>query len=118
MPDDPWMNLLTDDGVTDMGYGATFYECRVEVEAAEVRSGVGRASPWTWHAAWGAEPASWLAEWRTDCRPGIQLAAGPAAESVARPGAGPPITSPWPAITARILPASTGCPSGALKKRV
>jgi anaerobic selenocysteine-containing dehydrogenase len=32
--DDPWMNLLTDDGVTDMGFGATFYECRVEVERA------------------------------------------------------------------------------------
>jgi anaerobic selenocysteine-containing dehydrogenase len=30
--DDPWMNLVTDDAVTDMGYGATFYECRVEVE--------------------------------------------------------------------------------------
>jgi len=27
--DDPWMNLVTDDGVTDMGYGATFYECLV-----------------------------------------------------------------------------------------
>jgi anaerobic selenocysteine-containing dehydrogenase len=32
--DDPWMNLLTDDGVTDMGHGATFYECLVEVERA------------------------------------------------------------------------------------
>jgi anaerobic selenocysteine-containing dehydrogenase len=31
---DPWMNLLTDDGVTDMGHGATFYECLVEVERA------------------------------------------------------------------------------------
>lgn len=31
--DDPWVNLVTDDGVTDMGYGATFYECLVEVEA-------------------------------------------------------------------------------------
>ena len=34
VPGDPWMNLVTDDGVTDMGYGATFYECRVEVESA------------------------------------------------------------------------------------
>jgi anaerobic selenocysteine-containing dehydrogenase len=34
VPDDPWMNLVTDDGVTDMGVGATFYECRVEVEKA------------------------------------------------------------------------------------
>jgi anaerobic selenocysteine-containing dehydrogenase len=34
VPDDPWMNLVTDDGVTDMGYGAVFYECRVEVESA------------------------------------------------------------------------------------
>jgi anaerobic selenocysteine-containing dehydrogenase len=34
VPEDPWMNLVTDDGVTDMGYGATFYECRVEVEKA------------------------------------------------------------------------------------
>ena len=34
VPDDPWMNLVTGDGVTDMGYGATFYECRVEVEPA------------------------------------------------------------------------------------
>jgi len=34
VPDDPWMNLVTDDGVTDMGFGATFYECRVEVEPA------------------------------------------------------------------------------------
>jgi hypothetical protein len=34
VPDDPWMNLVTDDGVTDMGWGATFYECRVEVEPA------------------------------------------------------------------------------------
>lgn len=32
--DDPWMNLLTDDGVTDMGHGATFYECLVEVTKA------------------------------------------------------------------------------------
>ena len=32
--DDPWMNLVTDDGVTDMGYGATFYECLVEVGPA------------------------------------------------------------------------------------
>jgi anaerobic selenocysteine-containing dehydrogenase len=32
--DDPWMNLVTDDGVTDMGWGANFYECRVEVEPA------------------------------------------------------------------------------------
>jgi anaerobic selenocysteine-containing dehydrogenase len=31
---DPWMNLVTDDAVTDMGYGATFYECLVEVERA------------------------------------------------------------------------------------
>lgn len=30
-PDDPWMNLLTDDAVTDMNHGATFYECLVEV---------------------------------------------------------------------------------------
>jgi len=34
LPDDPWMNLVTNDGVTDMGYGATFYECRVEVGPA------------------------------------------------------------------------------------
>jgi anaerobic selenocysteine-containing dehydrogenase len=33
VPEDPWMNLVTDDGVTDMGWGATFYECRVEVDA-------------------------------------------------------------------------------------
>jgi len=32
--DDPWMNLVTGDGVTDMGYGATFYECLVEVGPA------------------------------------------------------------------------------------
>ncbi len=31
---DPWMNLVTDDGITDMGYGATFYECLVEVGRA------------------------------------------------------------------------------------
>ena len=30
-PDDPWLNLLTDDGITDMNHGATFYECLVEV---------------------------------------------------------------------------------------
>ena len=29
--EDPWLNLVTDDAVTDMGYGATFYECLVEV---------------------------------------------------------------------------------------
>jgi hypothetical protein len=34
VPHDPWVNLVTDDGVTDMGFGATFYECRVEVEAS------------------------------------------------------------------------------------
>lgn len=34
VPGDPWMNLVTDDGVTDMGHGATFYECLVEVEPA------------------------------------------------------------------------------------
>ena len=33
VPGDPWMNLVTADGVTDMGHGATFYECLVEVEA-------------------------------------------------------------------------------------
>ncbi len=39
---DPWLNLLTDDGVTDMGHGATFYECLVEVERApSERSGKG-----------------------------------------------------------------------------
>ena len=32
--DDPWMNMVTNDGVTDMGHGATFYECLVEVERA------------------------------------------------------------------------------------
>lgn len=31
VPDDPFVNLLTDDGVTDMNHGATFYECLVEV---------------------------------------------------------------------------------------
>jgi anaerobic selenocysteine-containing dehydrogenase len=31
---DPEVNLLTDDGVTDMNHGATFYECLVEVEKA------------------------------------------------------------------------------------
>jgi len=31
---DPWMNRVTDDGVTDMGHGATFYECLVEVAGA------------------------------------------------------------------------------------
>jgi anaerobic selenocysteine-containing dehydrogenase len=36
VPDDPWMNLVTNDGVTDMGYGATFYECRVEVKKVKV----------------------------------------------------------------------------------
>jgi anaerobic selenocysteine-containing dehydrogenase len=34
VPGDPWMNLVTADGVTDMGWGATFYECLVEVERA------------------------------------------------------------------------------------
>ena len=33
-PGDPEMNRLTDDGITDMSYGATFYECLVEVEKA------------------------------------------------------------------------------------
>jgi anaerobic selenocysteine-containing dehydrogenase len=32
VPGDPWLNRLTDDGVTDMGHGAVFYECLVEVE--------------------------------------------------------------------------------------
>jgi len=31
---DPDVNVLTDDGVTDMNYGATFYECLVEVRQA------------------------------------------------------------------------------------
>ncbi len=30
-PDDPWLNLLTADVVTDINHGATFYECLVEV---------------------------------------------------------------------------------------
>jgi anaerobic selenocysteine-containing dehydrogenase len=30
-PDDPFLNLLTDDGITDLNHGAVFYECRVEV---------------------------------------------------------------------------------------
>ena len=29
---DPDVNALTDEGLTDMNYGATFYECLVEVE--------------------------------------------------------------------------------------
>jgi hypothetical protein len=33
-PGDPEMNRLTDDGITDMNYGATFYDCLVEVEKA------------------------------------------------------------------------------------
>jgi anaerobic selenocysteine-containing dehydrogenase len=32
--DDPEVNRLTDDGVTDMNHGATFYECLVEVGPA------------------------------------------------------------------------------------
>ncbi len=32
VPEDPRINLVTEDGVTDMGDGATFYECLVEVE--------------------------------------------------------------------------------------
>lgn len=32
-PADPDLNLLTDDGITDMNHGATFYECLVEVDA-------------------------------------------------------------------------------------
>jgi anaerobic selenocysteine-containing dehydrogenase len=35
VPGDPWMNLVTADGVTDMGWGATFYECLVEVQAVQ-----------------------------------------------------------------------------------
>ncbi len=34
VPDDPFLNLLTDDGVTDMNHGAVFYECLVEVRAS------------------------------------------------------------------------------------
>jgi len=34
VPGDPWMNIVTSDGITDMGFGAVFYECRVEVERA------------------------------------------------------------------------------------
>jgi anaerobic selenocysteine-containing dehydrogenase len=34
VPEDPEMNRLTGDGVTDMNYGAVFYECLVEVEKA------------------------------------------------------------------------------------
>ena len=33
-PGDPEMNRLTGDGITDMNYGAVFYECLVEVEKA------------------------------------------------------------------------------------
>jgi anaerobic selenocysteine-containing dehydrogenase len=32
---DPEVNLLTDDGVTDINFGATFYECLVEVRRVE-----------------------------------------------------------------------------------
>jgi anaerobic selenocysteine-containing dehydrogenase len=32
--EDPQVNLLTGEGVTDMGHGATFYECAVEVRSA------------------------------------------------------------------------------------
>ena len=32
--EDPQVNLLTGEGVTDMGHGATFYECAVEVRGA------------------------------------------------------------------------------------
>ena len=32
--EDVFLNLVTSDAVTDMGFGATFYECRVEVEPA------------------------------------------------------------------------------------
>jgi len=33
-PDDPEMNRLTSDEITDMNYGAVFYECLVEVRKA------------------------------------------------------------------------------------
>jgi anaerobic selenocysteine-containing dehydrogenase len=33
-PEDPDLNVLIDDGVTDMNHGAIFYECLVEVERA------------------------------------------------------------------------------------
>jgi hypothetical protein len=32
--DDPEVNRLTSDAVTDMNHGATFYECLVEVRKA------------------------------------------------------------------------------------
>ena len=35
---DPDVNVLTDAGVTDMNFGATFYECLVEVAAVEMQS--------------------------------------------------------------------------------
>jgi anaerobic selenocysteine-containing dehydrogenase len=34
VPEDPEVNRLTMDGITDMNFGATFYECLVEVEKA------------------------------------------------------------------------------------
>ncbi|MGE5357591.1 MAG: molybdopterin-containing oxidoreductase family protein [Bacteroidales bacterium] len=39
--DDPDVNALTDDGVTDMGHGAVFYDCRVEVAARAPKHGWG-----------------------------------------------------------------------------
>jgi len=37
--EDPDVNLLTEDGITDMNHGATFYECLVEVRKAPRREG-------------------------------------------------------------------------------
>ncbi len=37
--EDPDVNLLTEDGITDMNHGATFYECLVEVRKAPQREG-------------------------------------------------------------------------------
>jgi anaerobic selenocysteine-containing dehydrogenase len=39
--DDPDVNALTGDGTTDMGYGAVYYECQVEVAAKAGKGGWG-----------------------------------------------------------------------------
>lgn len=38
---DPDVNMLTDEGVTDMGHGATFYDCRVQVGTRMRKEGWG-----------------------------------------------------------------------------
>jgi Fe-S-cluster-containing dehydrogenase component len=74
---DPDINVLTDAGVTDMNYGATFYECLVQVAPSSGPSPNPRPNP-----SPGASPSP-------SAGPGLNAGSGPSANPSPSAGPGP-----------------------------